>query len=222
MSTIVAAGAGNWSSTTPNAPWPSGTVPGNGDVADCAGFDVALDIATVPATGTLLEMKSSGAGGFTLNIAAAAFSGGGTINVTTMTSGTKTTGLLNVSGAGAGRTVTVNVTTPVVGASGKYVVYSGATAGTVAIVGVVNTAQAYYLFMNLSSGGMSFNTCNIVGGSVAAMSGVRAYGTGPIAITNCTITGGTVGRCCREVEESYSITVVGKLSAGGCQNMEDG
>jgi hypothetical protein len=31
MGTVTTAGSGNWSSTTPDAPWPGGTVPGEGD-----------------------------------------------------------------------------------------------------------------------------------------------------------------------------------------------
>lgn len=43
MATIVATGNGNWSSTTPDAPWPSGTLPGSGDDVSSGEFVVTID-----------------------------------------------------------------------------------------------------------------------------------------------------------------------------------
>lgn len=44
MAAIASAGSGNWSSTTPNLPWPSGTVPANGDTVTIGnGHTITLD-----------------------------------------------------------------------------------------------------------------------------------------------------------------------------------
>jgi hypothetical protein len=56
---ITSSGNGNWSSTTPDAPWPNGTVPGNGDNVTI-NHAVVWDIATVPASGTLGTMTGTG------------------------------------------------------------------------------------------------------------------------------------------------------------------
>ena len=50
MSTITATKAGNWSDTTV---WDLGRIPANGDTVDLHGYVVNLDVATIPATGTL-------------------------------------------------------------------------------------------------------------------------------------------------------------------------
>jgi hypothetical protein len=56
---ITSAGAGNWSSTTPDAPWPSGTVPGDGDNVTI-NHAVVWDIATIPASGALGTLTGTG------------------------------------------------------------------------------------------------------------------------------------------------------------------
>ncbi len=54
MAAITTSGGGNWSSTTPNAPWPSGTVPGSGDTVTIANtHTVTIDTAAACSTLTI-------------------------------------------------------------------------------------------------------------------------------------------------------------------------
>jgi hypothetical protein len=87
---ITAAGSGNWSSTTPNAPWPGGIVPGTNDSVDIeAPFNVTVDstasAAFIYGSGTVTM-----APGATLNIIGDAAGG----------QGTQSLGLLNASATG--------------------------------------------------------------------------------------------------------------------------
>jgi hypothetical protein len=101
--TITAAGAGNWSN---GATWNGGAVPGNGDTADLNGFVVAMNIATIPASGTLLALTGAGkAGQLTVDLSVL---GNSAINATTITAGTvASTGFVLVSGAAPAATLTV-------------------------------------------------------------------------------------------------------------------
>ena len=65
MATVTTAGAGNWSSTTPDTPWPGGTLPSAGD-AVVINHAVTWDnnsIPRLPATaGTFLSLTFGAAG----------------------------------------------------------------------------------------------------------------------------------------------------------------
>src|SRR5665213_782449 len=58
---IVTGGSGNWSSTTPNAPWPSGTLPTSSDdvtiAQDCV---VTLDVSTAVCHSITLNNGAAG------------------------------------------------------------------------------------------------------------------------------------------------------------------
>ena len=101
MALITTGGSGNWSSTTPNAPWPGGTKPVAGDTVEiAAGHTVTLDQDT-PVLGA--AGISSGSGILSIN-------GTWTINGSVSYSGTSTSGLcridtgdaLTIIGGGAG------------------------------------------------------------------------------------------------------------------------
>lgn len=94
--TITTTGSGNWSSTTPDAPWPSGTVPSAGDVVTIAvGHTVTLDqnvsgiSITVDGTLSSSTYVISGAVSFTLGATGTLQLFGGVDGAVTV-SGTKT------------------------------------------------------------------------------------------------------------------------------------
>ncbi len=63
MGAVTTAGSGAWSSTTPDAPWPSGTVPGEGDTVTIAnGHTVTIDqnVTIGSDTGAALTINSGG------------------------------------------------------------------------------------------------------------------------------------------------------------------
>lgn len=71
--TVTTGGSGNWSSTTPNAPWPGGTIPGTGDdIVIGAGFTLTVDgdrtcNSMTVGNGSTLTVNST----FTLTVTAA-------------------------------------------------------------------------------------------------------------------------------------------------------
>ncbi len=73
MATVTTGGSGNWSSTTPNAPWPGGTLPVAGDdVVVAAGHTLTVDgnytIGSSPDNLTTWAVSvSAGTGGLTIN-----------------------------------------------------------------------------------------------------------------------------------------------------------
>ena len=94
MSTITASGNGSWSST---GTWTGGVVPGNNNTADLGGHTIVMDIATIPASGTLAGLQSTGtAGQLTVNLTT--LGGTAAINATTIQAGP--TNLISISGTG--------------------------------------------------------------------------------------------------------------------------
>ncbi len=184
MATITAAAAGNWSA---GATWNGGVVPGNGDTADLNGYVVVMDIATLPASGTLLALVSPAkAGQLTVNLATL---GDCAINATTITCGT-VQGLILVSGAAPTKTLTINGN--ITGGSGypAYGLYHTST-GSVAITGNITGGSATTTVgvTNYSTGSITV-IGNITGGSGTAAYGLRNQSTGPVTITG-NITGGS-------------------------------
>ena len=126
MATITTGGSGNWSSTTNNAPWPSGTKPTTNDVVEiAAGHTVTLDenTATLGAAGI---KNATGSNTSVLDI-----NGTVTINGNVSHSGTATTGFITY---GTGDVLTINgqVTNS---STGTALVGSGSGQFTIANVG---------------------------------------------------------------------------------------
>ena len=62
MGTITSAGSGNWTSTTPNSPWPSGTVPtAADDVIIAKNHTITLDTLTCVANSIVVNAGTTGA-----------------------------------------------------------------------------------------------------------------------------------------------------------------
>lgn len=188
MATITAASAGNWSATST---WAGGVVPGNGDTADLNGKVVVMNIATIPASGTLLALKSTGAGQLTVNLSTL---GTAAINATTITAGTNTSGMIVISNNG-----TITITGNLIGGTatgadcvvmngdgngGNLILVGNATGGTPANThGIVEYSN--------SSGGVVTITGNLKGGSGASTGGLEGKGTDVTYTITGTITGGS-------------------------------
>jgi len=192
MATIIAAAAGNWSA---GGTWTGGVVPGDGDTADLNGYVVTMDIATVPASGTLLSLISpSKAGQLTL---AMSESNTYAINATTITAGTKTsTGLINVSGAApaAVLTVTGNINASQSGGTNDCAGLVNSSTGTVNIIGNIlggsgSGGYTCYGCVNSSTGTVNV-TGNVTGGSNLNGWGFGNNSTGTVIVTG-NITGGS-------------------------------
>lgn len=105
MATITAAANGNWSD---GATWTGGVVPGDGDTADLNGKTVTWNLLTIPASGTLASLTSSGSSG-KLNLTASG-SNTYTLNVadtaSSIQAGTDT--MITVTGAAPSASVVIN------------------------------------------------------------------------------------------------------------------
>lgn len=193
MATITAEAAGNWSA---GATWTGGVVPGDGDTADLNGKVVVMDIAIIPAAGTLLALTAAGnAGQLTVNMSATGFNGNGTINATTIQAGTPATGLIYLSVASA-NTLTINCTSMTGGAGGDDRCLNVTAANNIAIVGNISGgsgAQAHG-FSQSAAGTVSI-TGNISGGAGAGTLGVFFSITQAIVVTlnNCNLINGSGG-----------------------------
>ena len=208
MATITAAKAGNWSDTTV---WNGGVVPGNGDTADLNGYVVAMDIATIPASGTLLAIQSPAkAGQLTLALDTL---GNSTINATTITPGTVGTGgFIRVSG-GPSNTLTINGNIAAGASRGVYFNspstltvngnVTGGSSGTTSH-GIYNLAGTVNVIGNVTGGSSGttshgiYNlagTVNVIGNVTGGSNAAGTYGiyntsTGAITITG-NLTGGS-------------------------------
>ncbi|MCJ7778639.1 MAG: hypothetical protein MUP16_10030 [Sedimentisphaerales bacterium] len=182
--TIKAAQAGNWSDTNT---WIGAAVPTDGCSADCNGRIIVMDVNTIPTTGTLLSLISPAtAGQLTVDLNSV---DNRIINATTITAGTNTTGLINVSGSTYTLVINGNVTGgSSASASGIYNTATGAS--TITITGNITggTTLTTYGFNNISAGTVNI-TGNIVGGSSTAR-GIYNNSTGAITITG-NVTGGS-------------------------------
>lgn len=164
---ITSSGNGNWSSTTPDAPWPSGTVPGNGDNVTI-NHAVVWDIATIPASGALGTL--TGTGTLTLDMDATCDSNCA-LNASTITAGAVAQFIILNGAADTDNAVTIT-------ASGAGGISGGATSADVTI------------YMN--SKGVLNTDANINGGGNADAFGISINdGTFSIGGTSKTIIGGT-------------------------------
>jgi hypothetical protein len=212
MATITTTGSGNWSSATPDAPWPGGTKPTTGDnVEIAAGHTVTLDENTA-VLGSAGIKNVSGSNTSVLDV-----SGTRTINGCVSHSGTATGGFVTL---GTGDALTINYTggagtTAVTNSSSGYaIVVSGS--GTLSVsnsggIALKNTSTGRAVYHN------STGTCDITG-SVQATSSRPALDVAA-ASTGVTITG-NINSCCTNggwatvyIWAAATVSVVGDISA---------
>lgn len=185
MATITTAGSGNWSSTTPNAPWPDGTKPTTGDVVEiAAGHTVTLDEDTA-VLGAAGIKNVAGSNTSVLDI-----NGTRTINGCVSYSGTATTGFITV---GTGDALTIN--------------YTGG-AGTNAIN---NTAGGYCVFV---TGSGALTVSNSGGTAVRNEEGlgISSNSTGTITITG-DVTETSYGTAVYQYTNAGNVSITGNISA---------
>jgi len=174
--TITATKAGNWTDTTV---WDLSRVPADTDDVALAGYDIVWDagIATIPATGTLASIKSTGTGGsLTIDLDNAAFHSGATFNCTTIQAGTDA--MLKVTGAAGDHVLTVNTGTGagqgVIGgsaASAHGISDTSTSSCTVNVVGNVTGGADYEAYGYKANPGGTIN----ITGNVSAPTGRGFY-----------------------------------------------
>lgn len=208
MPTITAQADGNWSNP---ATWTGGSVPGDGDTADLNGHTVTMDITTVPASGTLAGLVSPGtAGRLSLDMGGAT---NYTINADVITAGTKSGGLLYVTGAAASGTLTING--DVTGGSGASAYgFLTSSTGDHVINGNVaggSGSASHGAYLNTTTGTLEING-DVAGGSGSG-NGVFHYGA--VTVTG-NVTGGSGAGAygVRVVTPGASLEVVGNVQAG--------
>jgi|GEM_PF-4537190 gliding motility-associated-like protein len=192
---IASAGNGNWTSTTPNAPWPGGIVPGLGDVVTIsAGNTVTVNTATVICSGLTISggtlvLQNGGtansinltvdgpwlynSGTFTPNQHGVTFGTGGSIG------GTLPTTFRNLEISTTNATDIVTLAT------------SGTTVANSSGGGILTLTKGVFLIgagntLNMEGGGGS-NTINnpgVVGTSNFAATGINGIDGGTLNFTN--------------------------------------
>lgn len=173
MATITTAGSGNWSSTTPNAPWPSGTKPTTGDVVEiAAGHTVTLDENTA-VLGAAGVKNVAGSNTSVLDI-----NGTVTLNGCVSYSGTATTGFVTL---GTGDALTINHnggagTSAVTNSSTGYAIVGGGS-------GALTISNTGGTCITTSNGrGMSWGASGTL--SVTGTTGVSCSGGRGLSITS--------------------------------------
>jgi hypothetical protein len=177
-------------------------VPADTDDVALAGYDIVWDagIATIPATGTLASLKSTGTGGsLTIDLDNAAFHSGAALNCTVIQAGTDS--MLKVTGAAGDHTLTV-------------------TTGTGANQGIIGGSAASAVGLNdTSTTNCTVNvTGNITGGTNSSAHGYLADPGGHVNITG-NITGGT-GIGLVSSHEAV-ITIEGDIASAGNDGMDN-
>jgi hypothetical protein len=190
--TFTSAATGNWNASATwgkaGAPAVEGTdYPGPNDAAVIAtGHVVALNIARIPTSGTLLSLTGTGTGQLTVNLNTSAFG----IYASTIQAGTNNTGFILVTGATNILTIVGNVTggSTTTGAScvrndstGTVNITGNVTAGsTTTAHGAINTTTGV---INITGNVSGSATANVFGCS-AAQGRINIFGN---------VTGGTTG-----------------------------
>jgi hypothetical protein len=203
MSIITAAQNGNYSAPST---WTGGIVPDNGDEARLNGFTVVMDLATIPASGTLAALNAkNGAGAATAGKLTIDLSdglvGNRTINATAILSGTVP--FIVTSYATYSLTINGNLTG---GSATSATCVTTAATTTLIINGSVSGGSA-----SASSGvsapnsAVTINNGTVTGGALA--NGVSIT-TGTSTLNNCTISGG-----------SSSLATVGLMATTGTHTL---
>ena len=162
--TITTTGTGNWSSVTPNAPWPGGTIPAAGDnIIIGVGFTLTVDgNRTCNSIGFNSSSSGTGTGILTVN-------SGFQLTVTTVIScpasgvSTKNTGSYNISGLGTISCASFDCNNNAVpGASGS------STITLISNISAINISGNLTLNATYASGGSKTNnpTFNVQSGTV--------------------------------------------------------
>lgn len=181
MATITTGGSGNWSSTTNNAPWPSGTKPTTGDVVVIAtGHTVTLDENTA----ALGAAGISGSGTAVLDI-----SGTRTINGCVSYSGTATSGFVTL-GTGDDLTITY-----------------GGGAGTSA---VSNSSSGYCVVAGGSGVLTVSNTGGVAAQNTSSGRTISHGSTGNLTITG-SLQSPSSGRRCVVVSAAATVSITGDV-----------
>lgn len=190
MATITTTGSGNWSSTTPDAPWPSGTKPTTGDVVEiAAGHTVTLDEDTA-VLGAAGIKNVTGSNTSVLDV-----SGTRTINGCVSYSGTATTGFIT---AGTGDALTINYG----GGAGTSAVTNSSTGFCVAVSGSG--------VLTVTNSGGTASTCSGSG------RGIDHASTGNLTITGALVASG--GRACY-IRAACVANITGDLSASAAASL---
>ncbi|MFA5291948.1 MAG: hypothetical protein WC496_02825 [Phycisphaerae bacterium] len=154
---------GNWSTMNWYDAAINGNIvstPGDGDIADLNGYAITMDIATIPASGTLLALRSPSKTGYLIvSLDAGAGLGNLAINAASITAGTRNGGFIAVSGTTY--TLTIN--------AGQ--ITAGSASGAIAID---NTQAAHIIIVCANLWG---------GGGISSAYGLRNSSTGQIDIT---------------------------------------
>jgi hypothetical protein len=192
---ITATGAGNWTSTTADAPWPGGTVPGELDDVSLGAYTVVWDVGITTITINSLTATS---GQLTIALDNAAFhtadpttTRGATLNCPTLTAGTV-----------------------------SLLVVNGNTAHSIGVNGNITGGSAANAFgISLAAAGVLYHTGNVTGGSAAGTVGLRSGSSGAVTVANCTIKGGSSSTA-YGIQNASTGTVTMLNSGTGC-NMEN-
>lgn len=204
MATITAAQAGNWNTTGNNwsdtASWTGGSVPGNGDTADLNGCIIIQDIATIPASGTLLALTSAGSAGQLKCVVATGALATLVINATTITAGTVgSAGTIAYSGT-TGNGLTINCTN-----------INGCASGGTSPRGIVRSSTKP-LTVVCAAGGA------ITGGGVTNADAIQSTGAGNVTITGNLVGGSATAAQGLSVGAAGTVTITGNLTGGNGTN----
>jgi len=164
MTAITTAGSGNWSSTTPDAPWPSGTVPIEGDNVTIAnGHTVTIDQNITIGNDTTTAAITINSGGKlqVLSTAAAAYT-------LTLKGGLNVNGTLEIGTVAnpipVGKEFTILTNYSASPADGRYGIKIGeAAAATVTIQGASKTYYKSLLDVDASTGDTHVHTADNTG-----------------------------------------------------------
>ncbi len=182
---ITAGGSGNWSSTTVNAPWAGGVVPGSGDTVTIAGgFIVTVDISTAACSTLTLGGAAGGTLAFNANPAALTVT-----STVTLAAAVGQTDTIDISNGNNPCTLMLG-NFVVTNATANHVLTLGTTKtnGTIELTATGTLPAKYTVYNNLN---VHSSTANTTGSTTTTM-GVSITINGTISIGNASSTGSIV------------------------------
>lgn len=198
MATITAAATGNWSAP---GTWIGGVVPGPGDVARCAAFNVTIDVDITVAT-----LEATAAGRFQVTT-------GRTVTANVVNSTGTGYALLFSNGVGTTATLIGNASGTATATNAAIMSHTGA--GNLTITGTVTGGAGtnIYGFWNQANAAVVING-DVSGGVGSSSTGAHNAGSGSITI-NGNATGGSSGSAHGVSNiSSGSVTVNGNVTGG--------